>query len=327
MVAIAGWLAGAAYNAATPDRYEGAVYPTFVNVLVLTSICLGILDSLNLIKRAISFWRSGNRSWAEFKTEVINPENGKWLSARTQYEMVGLRDERFSDEPEIIHDEQEPVFALGDDEEEVSLEPQPNSRPRSLRRQWTPPSRSSTASDHTLAESPRTAGGPGDSILRKITSNRSEDVSPDREPAHVTWGDQVEEPQKLSVSRLTALALTWIRRTQVVFAYVTLLAGIVTYTGMCRASFINSCAAHYIKGSIFFLYGLLTFARYLGAYADLGWAWNRRPDSLHGPSAEMVECSVIFVYGITNTWLERLGAQPGSAYTVKQVQHISIAVM
>ena len=96
---------------------------------------------------------------------------------------------------------------------------------------------------------------------------------------------------------------------------------------MCRAGFISSCAAHYVKGSIFFLYGLLTFARYLGAYADLGWAWNRHVGGRRGVTAEMVECSVIFVYGITNTWLERLGAAPGDPYTVKQVQHISIAVM
>ncbi len=74
-------------------------------------------------------------------------------------------------------------------------------------------------------------------------------------------------------------------------------------------------------------YGVLTFARYLGAYSDLGWAWNRRPGSGYAPSAEMVECAAIFTYGITNTWMERFGASPGSAYTVKQVQHISIAVM
>lgn len=31
--------------------------------------------------------------------------------------------------------------------------------------------------------------------------------------------------------------------------------------------------------------------------------------------------------GITNTWMERFGAAPGSRYEVKTVQHISIAVM
>lgn len=90
--------------------------------------------------------------------------------------------------------------------------------------------------------------------------------------------------------------------------------------------------AHTIKGSIFFWYGLLTFGRYSGAWAELGWAWNRKPNVVGTwrdafPSAEMVECFVIWLYGATNTWMERFGAQPGDPWTVKQVQHVSIAVM
>ena len=44
-------------------------------------------------------------------------------------------------------------------------------------------------------------------------------------------------------------------------------------------------------------------------------------------SAEFVESFVIFLYGITNTWMERFGANRGDPFTTKQVQHISIAVM
>jgi len=40
-----------------------------------------------------------------------------------------------------------------------------------------------------------------------------------------------------------------------------------------------------------------------------------------------VESFVIFFYGVTNTWMERFGANPGDPYTTKQLQHISIAVM
>jgi hypothetical protein len=58
----------------------------------------------------------------------------------------------------------------------------------------------------------------------------------------------------------------------------------------------------------------------------LGWAWNRAPSGRH-VSAEFVESFVIFLYGITNTWMERFGARPGDPYTTKQIQHISIAVM
>ncbi|KAF5393753.1 hypothetical protein D9757_000156 [Collybiopsis confluens] len=104
------------------------------------------------------------------------------------------------------------------------------------------------------------------------------------------------------------------------------LTGIVVYTGGCRENYLNGCLAHLIKGAIFWSYGLVSFARYLGAFAELGWAWNRAP-SVGYPSAEFIESFVIFLYGITNTWMERFGAHAGDAFTTKQIQHIGIAVM
>jgi hypothetical protein len=80
------------------------------------------------------------------------------------------------------------------------------------------------------------------------------------------------------------------------------------------------------EGGIFWCYGLVTFARFLGSFSESGWAWNCAPSGRH-VSAEFVESFVIFVYGITNTWMERFGAHPGDPYTNKQIQHISIAVM
>jgi len=105
-----------------------------------------------------------------------------------------------------------------------------------------------------------------------------------------------------------------------------LLTGIVIYTGGCRQNYINGCLAHLIKGGIFWAYGLVSFARFLGSFAELGWAWNKSPKS-GGVSAEFVESLVIFVYGATNTWMERFGAHPGDPFTTKQIQHIGIAVM
>jgi hypothetical protein len=56
------------------------------------------------------------------------------------------------------------------------------------------------------------------------------------------------------------------------------------------------------EGGIFWCYGLATFARFLGAFANMGWAWNRIPnESSNHPSAEFVESAVVFTYGITNT--------------------------
>jgi hypothetical protein len=81
------------------------------------------------------------------------------------------------------------------------------------------------------------------------------------------------------------------------------------------------------EGGIFWCYGLATFGRFVGAFADLGWAWNQRPAGGRGVSAELVESAVVFTYGATNVWMERFGAAPGAPYTTKEIQHISIAAM
>ena len=39
-----------------------------------------------------------------------------------------------------------------------------------------------------------------------------------------------------------------------------------------------------------------------------------------------MESLVIFLYGITNVWMERFGAAAGSPFTIKQMQHVGIAV-
>ncbi|WVQ80188.1 hypothetical protein IAT38_002293 [Cryptococcus sp. DSM 104549] len=368
-VAILGWLVGAAYRAASPDLYEGAVYPTFLNVLLTTSIALTVFDSLALVRRVISWYRTHDRSWASFVDDVLRRSPGaagaedKW-SAAGRYEMVGLVEHEEDAVDQRVH-VGETVFAIGEDEDlqDVRLTDEPEHhgdehdgdhhahfdehdhelnhehvartllrgvhphRPSLLIRQYSSPSRTSTGSDGTLQDTPGSSTG----YLHKASQLGAYDAhSPLRHSHH---GQEVHnEPVWQSAKakgwrRAAEVVVTVVRRTQVVFAYVTMLAAFVTYTGMCRAGLINSCAAHYVKGSIFFWYGVLTFARYLGAYADLGWAWNARPAKGSGISAEMIECFVIFLYGVTNTWMERFGAAPGSAYTVKQVQHISIAVM
>lgn len=43
--------------------------------------------------------------------------------------------------------------------------------------------------------------------------------------------------------------------------------------------------AHFIKGGIFFLYGIVTLGRWLGAFGDLGWVCISPPPPLpHKPS-------------------------------------------
>ena len=44
------------------------------------------------------------------------------------------------------------------------------------------------------------------------------------------------------------------------------------------------------------------------------------------PTAEFVDSLVIFLYDISNTWVEEFGAKPGDPYTIRQVQCVPIAV-
>lgn len=100
-----------------------------------------------------------------------------------------------------------------------------------------------------------------------------------------------------------------------------------------RGNHVFNILAHYVKGAIFFWYGLLTLGRWMGCFADLGWAWNVKPSQeLVGrwkariPSAEFTESFVIFTYGASNVFLEHLAAW-GDAWTAQDLEHVSISVM
>ncbi|MCJ1477044.1 hypothetical protein MMC13_005715 [Lambiella insularis] len=116
--------------------------------------------------------------------------------------------------------------------------------------------------------------------------------------------------------------------------FVVLLTGGVTYGGFFKGWYVFSGLAHFVKGGIFFWYGLLTLARVLGSFADLGWSWNIKPPaSVVGsrkavmPTAEFVESFLIFFYGITNVFLERLGSSSDDAWSAGDLEHASISVM
>ncbi|KAI8145962.1 hypothetical protein BJV82DRAFT_30610 [Fennellomyces sp. T-0311] len=117
---------------------------------------------------------------------------------------------------------------------------------------------------------------------------------------------------------------TIVGRVFVVLIFTQTLSGLVVYHGVCRSWDLLGCIAHLIKGGIFFLYGIITFSRYLGAFAEQGWAWNRI-DGASKFSFEMIESFLIFTYGITNTWLEHLGQNP--EWSHKDLEHASLAFM
>jgi hypothetical protein len=139
------------------------------------------------------------------------------------------------------------------------------------------------------------------------------------------------------------------------FGFVAIASGGVTYGGIMVSVFslfpfspMKDCAnrvhfqrgsevfnglAHFIKGGIFFWYGLLTLARWMGCWADLGWAWNVKPSSsIVGkwkakiPSGEFTESFVIFLYGASNVFLEHLAGW-GGAWTAVDLEHVSISIM
>ncbi|KAF1928988.1 uncharacterized protein M421DRAFT_420218 [Didymella exigua CBS 183.55] len=122
-------------------------------------------------------------------------------------------------------------------------------------------------------------------------------------------------------------------RTIIVQGLVAILSGTVVYGGIAHGGAVFNVLAHYVKGGIFFLYGFLTLGRWMGAFADLGWAWNIKPSKeVVGrrrrsiPSAEFTESFVIFLYGCTNVFLEHLAAW-GDAWTSQDLEHVSISVL
>ncbi|PLB50190.1 hypothetical protein P170DRAFT_354717 [Aspergillus steynii IBT 23096] len=117
------------------------------------------------------------------------------------------------------------------------------------------------------------------------------------------------------------------------FGFVAIATGAVTYGGIMRGNEIFNGLAHFIKGGIFFWYGLLTLGRFMGSYADLGWAWNVKPSSeivgkwkARIPSGEFTESFVIWLYGVTNVFLEHLAGW-GGAWSPSDLEHVSISIL
>ena len=128
--------------------------------------------------------------------------------------------------------------------------------------------------------------------------------------------------------------------------FLQLSTGVATVTGIFKANDIYNGLAHFIKGTgprktgllmlggIFFNYGVITLGRYLGVFADLGWAWNLKPPGAmtgqkwkdRAPSAEFVESFFICIYGASQSFMEHLGSNDG-IWSHKDLEHVSIAIM
>ncbi|KAK9463250.1 uncharacterized protein V1516DRAFT_618824 [Lipomyces oligophaga] len=145
-------------------------------------------------------------------------------------------------------------------------------------------------------------------------------------------------PERLltSLLLLSSVVFSLLNRPMIFIAYFQILSGIVTATGMGQADKVYGLLAHFIKGSVFLWFGVLTFGRVLGAFANLGWAWNVRPPLPYSKlsfgarffrcNIEMIESGLIFFYGITNIFMEHLGNKDGK-WSHKDLQHVSIAFL
>ncbi|KAA8913915.1 hypothetical protein FN846DRAFT_897061 [Sphaerosporella brunnea] len=102
--------------------------------------------------------------------------------------------------------------------------------------------------------------------------------------------------------------------------------GIVTASGIFKGDAVFNGLAHFIKGGIFLLYGVFSLGRWLGAFSELGWAWNTAPGGSRAPTCETVESGLIFVYGCANVFLEHLAGW-GGEWSHGDLQHVSIAFM
>lgn len=124
-----------------------------------------------------------------------------------------------------------------------------------------------------------------------------------------------------------------IDRATLILAFAAYTTGLVTWSGIHKGNSVFNGLAHFIKGGIFFWYGILTLGRWAGCFADLGWAWNIKPTramvgkrKANAPAAEFVESFLFFLYGSTNVFLEHLAAW-GSEWTALDLEHVAITFL
>ncbi|THH33652.1 hypothetical protein EUX98_g527 [Antrodiella citrinella] len=310
---ILGLAAGGLYNKLTPNMYEGNKHGLQGYLILLLAVGISTMDLIALVSRLVGYItavRSGEETFGvraawniivldrEAHTRADPAEYSNLVAEPEEYDAAELKAREMEEEAEA-----EPIHIR--------------------RAHFVEPIDTSIAPNHDNHD---------DHDDHDETAQWANSVEPPGDRGSLHSDDTLHETThwistKTSLLKRIGRGIFATAERILVFAgYLQVVTGIVDYTGGCRQNWINGCLAHLIKGSIFWAYGLVTFARFLGSFSSLGWAWNRAPSRSY-PSAEFVESFVIFLYGITNTWMERFGALPGDPFTTKQVQHISIAVM
>ena len=301
------------------NRYEGNVHGTHGYIILLLAATLSALDVISLGSRLIGYIRSiksGDQqfTFSSFWNTAILGKGTPLLGSSPEYTtlVVDVDDEEY---------EEAELKGIITDSDQLGSSRQP-------RGSRSPPKAVSFEDEaynaQTIEWFPQTPTSDRTAVSGRFHTRNHSIHSDDTLHDIVS---QVNE-RKPWYKKVGSAVFATLERVLVFAGFMQLLTGVVVYTGGCRESHVNICLAHLIKGGIFWCYGLVTFARFLGSFSELGWAWNRIPVAhrKHVPTAEFVESLIVFLYGITNTWMERFGAKPGDPYSTRQVQHISIAV-
>ncbi|KAG6837969.1 hypothetical protein H0H93_008363 [Arthromyces matolae] len=299
-----GCASGGLYKKLTPNMYEGAVHSKQGYLTLLLALSLSAIDIFSIARRIVAFFRSDVKFTlkAFWQTAILGRRNDHDRFGAEYTGLVVGEAEEFEEaklglsSPDRVSGDLDPIDEYTGDTAQWANNV--HHHHRHYRRQ-------STASEGT--------------VFGTSSPTRSSDKIQEVKGALISKAGLVQRISKgifAVVERSLVFAGLW-----------QTLLGIVIYTGGCRQNYLNGCLAHLIKGGIFWSYGVVTFARFLGSFAELGWAWNQAPNNKNYASAEFTESFVIWLYGATNMWMERFGAHAGDPFTTKQIQHIGIAVM
>lgn len=183
-----------------------------------------------------------------------------------------------------------------------------------------------------------------ESLQSMISPPSTDDVIPSEKPSSSKMSNFYDKVMKFrtwvaqtkfyKISKIGFNLLNWGH-----FFYFLILipTGVATFCCYGKGNTVFNLLAHFIKGGVFFAYGLLSLSRYCGGFTNKGWAWNHKfIDRTKKQSfwfslqnkglwtMEMIESSLILFYGSTNIFLEHL-ANAGGEWSPKDLQHASIA--
>ncbi|RVX74996.1 hypothetical protein B0A52_01273 [Exophiala mesophila] len=282
-----GTVFGVAYNSKTPDLYQKSSHHSLAWVLS----AIALLETISSIVRR--FWR--------------DPSPKPTFDARSESDPLVQSSGSFQDSEESLDDNQ--IHRSGE-----------NYLP-SLRGHRRNRTNSMSANSHS----------PYDFAFfssRATTNGRHKWPFP--------WTKRWPKPKMISPRRFipsTSFTSTFFVIVMITLAFTAFCTGIVTMAGIFHGNHIFNGLAHFIKGGVFFFFGVITSLRCAGCFSGFGWAWNLKA-STYSPSRkwsrsitmEGLECSLIFIYGVTNVFLEHLSGW-GKAWTARDLEHVAITLL